>query len=160
MSINNRMFICGRVGADPEVKTLASGSTKATFSVCTEKKYTNKAGEKVSDKTWHKVVCWGKLAEIAQNWIKKGDEVSVQGEMGNREWDKTVKGQDGKDITVKMTISELTAEEFQFHSRAGQKDTTKEPQEKPETNVQNSEPENKRSAQTFELVPDKDDLPF
>lgn len=86
-NLRNTVQLIGNLGADPEVKHLESGKTVAKFSVATSDKYTNQKGEKVQDTTWHNCVAWGKTAEIAEKFLKKGDEVVLEGKLTNRSYE-------------------------------------------------------------------------
>lgn len=80
-SLKNSVQLIGRLGKDPEVKTLTSGKTVATFSLATSDVYKNADGEKIEDTQWHKIVAWGKTAEIAAEYLKKGREVAIEGKL-------------------------------------------------------------------------------
>ena len=76
----------GNLGNAPEVKTLESGKKMARFSVATNESYRNAKGEKVTETTWHNLVAWGKVAEIAEKYLTKGKEVAVEGKLINRSY--------------------------------------------------------------------------
>lgn len=88
MSGINKVILVGRLGKDPEVKHLESGSTLANFSLATSEKYKNKNGEMVETTEWHNIVIWGKLAEIVEKWVHKGDLIYVEGKLVTRSWEK------------------------------------------------------------------------
>ena len=83
-SLRNSVQLIGRLGKDPEVRTFDSGKTKATFSIATTDSYKNQKGEKVEDTQWHNIVIWGKLADVAGKYLKKGNEVAVEGKLIHR----------------------------------------------------------------------------
>ena len=83
----NKVIIVGNVGNDPEVKVLEGGSTVCSFSIATNKKWTDKQGEKQEKVTWHKVVTWQKTAEICGEYLKKGRQVYVEGELDTRSYE-------------------------------------------------------------------------
>ena len=85
MSVN-KVILVGNVGADPEVKRLESGNVVAKITIATSEKYVNKNGEKVENTEWHNVVFWGKLAEVLENYIKKGSQLYVEGKLSTRSW--------------------------------------------------------------------------
>jgi single-strand DNA-binding protein len=85
-SLRNSVQLIGRLGKDPEVKTY-SGKKKASFSIATSDTYKNNRGEKVEDTQWHNIVIWGKLAEIAEKYLKKGQEVVVEGRLIHRDYE-------------------------------------------------------------------------
>ena len=82
-SLRNRVQLIGRLGKDPEVKSF-NDKKKATFSLATSDTYKNQKGEKVADTQWHNVVIWGNLAEVAEKYLKKGNEVAVEGKLIHR----------------------------------------------------------------------------
>ena len=82
-SLRNSVQLIGRLGKDPEVKTF-NDKKKAAFSLATSETYKNQKGEKVEDTQWHNVVIWGKLAGIAEKYLKKGNEVAIEGKLIHR----------------------------------------------------------------------------
>jgi single-strand DNA-binding protein len=81
-----KVIVVGRLGRDPESRQ-AGGSTVANFSVATDETYKDKSGERQKKTEWHKVVVWGKQAEIAQQYLRKGLLVLVEGKLETREWE-------------------------------------------------------------------------
>ena len=88
MSTVNKVIIIGRLGKDPEVRHLENGNIVANFSAATSEKYKNKSGESVENTEWHNVVMWGKTAEIADKYLKKGDLVYIEGKLQTKSWEK------------------------------------------------------------------------
>lgn len=82
-SLRNSVQLIGRLGKDPDVKSF-NERKKATLSIATTDSYKNQKGEKVEDTQWHTVVIWGKLAGIAEKYLKKGNEVAVEGKLVHR----------------------------------------------------------------------------
>ena len=87
MSSINKAFILGNLGADPEVRETEGGTSVANFSIATNKKYNNAAGELVEKTEWHRCVAWGRQAEILRDYTKKGDQVHIEGELQTREYE-------------------------------------------------------------------------
>ena len=75
----NKVMLIGNLGADPEVRSTASGTRVATLSLATSRSWTNQSGERQEKTEWHRVVCWDKLGEIAERYLKKGDRIWVEG---------------------------------------------------------------------------------
>ena len=71
-TLRNSVQLIGRLGKDPDVKTFEKGKQRASFTIATTDTYKNQRGEKVEDTQWHQIVMWGKLAEIASKYLKKG----------------------------------------------------------------------------------------
>src|SRR5215469_9208723 len=85
MSVN-RVILVGRLGRDPETRFTGGGQAVANFSVATDETYKDRAGERQKRTEWHKIVVWGKQAEIAQQYLKKGSLVFIEGRIQSREW--------------------------------------------------------------------------
>lgn len=85
-ALKNKVQLIGNLGNAPEVKTTESGKKLARFSVATNESYRNAKGEKVTETTWHNLVAWGKVAEIAEKYLNKGKEVAVEGKLINRNY--------------------------------------------------------------------------
>lgn len=86
-ALKNKVQLIGNLGQDPEIVTLESGNKLAKFSIATSESYKNAQGEKVEDTQWHNVVAWGKLAEIAENYLLKGKQVAVEGKLIHRSYE-------------------------------------------------------------------------
>jgi single-strand DNA-binding protein len=82
-NLKNSVQLIGRLGKDPEVKTFGK-SKKASFSIATSDSYKNQKGDKIEDTQWHNIVIWGKLAGVAEKFLKKGQEVAVEGKLIHR----------------------------------------------------------------------------
>src|SRR5947208_16889988 len=85
MSVN-KVILVGRLGRDPETRYTGSGQAVANFSVATDESYKDRNGERQKRTEWHKIVVWGKQAEIAQQYLKKGSLVFIEGRIQSREW--------------------------------------------------------------------------
>ena len=86
-NLRNSVQLIGRLGQDPEVRDLTSGKKMTTFSIATSDFYKNSNGDKVEDTQWHNVVAWGKSAELAEKYLKKGKEVAIDGKLSNRKYE-------------------------------------------------------------------------
>lgn len=83
----NKVILLGNLGKDPEVRHLESGRAVANFSLATSEVYKNKNGEKVTTTEWHNIVMWSPLAEIAEKYLKKGNQVYLDGKIQTRTYD-------------------------------------------------------------------------
>ena len=83
----NKVILIGNLGADPEMREMPDGTKMAKFSIATTEKYTNKAGERISNTEWHNIVLWRGIAEVAEKYLKKGDSVCVEGKLKTRSWE-------------------------------------------------------------------------
>lgn len=148
MSVN-RVFILGRLGQDPEVKHTPSGSAVANFSVATSEAWTDKSGQKQERTEWHRVVVWGKLAELCGQYLSKGRQVYLEGKLQTRSWD----DKEGN----KRYTTEVQASTVQFiggSQQANQNEsvvTQQHSQDMGDTNFQQIQPN-----ETFAA----DDIPF
>ncbi len=101
----NKVILVGNLGKDPEVRHLDNGRAVANFSMATSETYKNRQGERVTNTEWHNVVLWTPLAEIAEKFLKKGNQVYIEGKMTTRSWD----DQDGnKRYTTEVVGREMT----------------------------------------------------
>lgn len=105
MSVN-KVILVGRLGQNPEVRYTPSGSAVANFSVATNEAWTDKNNQKQERTEWHRVVVWGKLAELCNQYLQKGRQCYVEGRLQTRSW------QD-KDGTTKYS-TEVQAQTVQF----------------------------------------------
>lgn len=85
MSVN-KVILVGRLGRDPETRYTGGGQAVANFSLATDETYKDRNGERQKRTEWHKIVVWGKQAEIAQQYLKKGSLIFVEGRIQSREW--------------------------------------------------------------------------
>ncbi len=84
----NKTILVGRLGRDPETRFTAGGTAVGNFSMATDETYKDKNGERQKRTEWHRIIVWGKQAEIAQKYLKKGALVFVEGRIQSREWEK------------------------------------------------------------------------
>lgn len=103
-ALKNKVQLIGNVGNAPEIKTLEGGKKMARFSVATNEHYRNAQGEKVTDTQWHQLVAWGKVAELAEQYLKKGTELAIEGKLMHRDYT--------DNTGVKRYISEVQVSEF------------------------------------------------
>jgi len=89
----NKVILIGNLGKDPEVKYTPSGTAVAKFSLATNERYKDKAGEWQDRTEWHNIVAWQKLAEIAGEYLKKGRSVYIEGRIRTHSWDDKTSGQ-------------------------------------------------------------------
>jgi single-strand DNA-binding protein len=92
MSVNKAILV-GRLGRDPETRYTSGGQAVANFTLATDETFKDRAGERQKRTEWHRVVLWGKLAEIAQQYLKKGQLVYVEGRIQTRQWEDKRDGQ-------------------------------------------------------------------
>lgn len=86
MASLNKVMLIGNLGKDPEVRYTASGQAVASFSLATSEKFKSKTGEWEERTEWHNITLWGKLAEIAGEYLSKGKTVYIEGRLQTRKW--------------------------------------------------------------------------
>ena len=147
MSGVNKVILIGNLGGDPEIRNLESGVKVATINIATTEYYKDKSGERQGHTEWHRVVLWRGLAGVAENYLKKGSQVYIEGRLRTRSYE----DQEGKT----RYVTEIEARELNMLGRrddAGSIPPPKEYKEKPQKD-QNSDNQNKAEEPT-------DDLPF
>lgn len=92
MSVN-KVILVGRLGRDPETRYTSGGQAVANFTLATDESFKSRSGERQKRTEWHRVVLWGKLAEIAQQYLKKGMLVYIEGRIQTRQWEDKRDGQ-------------------------------------------------------------------
>ncbi|AGH95748.1 single-stranded DNA-binding protein [Pseudobdellovibrio exovorus] len=110
MSGVNKVIIIGRLGQDPEMKAVGQGATVTRLNVATSENWTGKDGQKQERTEWHRIVVWGKLAEICGKYLAKGRQVYVEGRLQTRSWE---------DNGQKKYTTEIVANTVQFLGSAG-----------------------------------------
>ena len=108
----NKAIIVGNLGRDPEMRTTQSGSQVAKFSVATSSRYKDRDGQWQEQTEWHRVVAFGRLAEICGQYLQKGKQVYIEGRLQTSSWDDKETGQ-------KRYMTEIVAQEMQMLSRGG-----------------------------------------
>lgn len=139
----NKVTLIGRLGKDPELKTLDGGSKVTKFTLATDESYKDKNGEWQTNTEWHNIILWRDLAESAEKKLKKGDLVYVEGKVTYRSWK--------DDQNVERNICEIVVSHFRKLKEATEKDATNT------TSNSNAKPKDASSN------PDEkasDDLPF
>jgi single-strand DNA-binding protein len=106
MSSVNKVILIGNLGKDPELRYTPGGQPTASFSLATTEQWTDKNGQKQKKTEWHNIVTWGKLAELVNQYLKKGRSAYVEGRINTRSWD----DRDGN----KKYRTEITANTIQF----------------------------------------------
>lgn len=126
----NKVIIVGRLGQDPEVRYTPNGQGVANFSVATSETWIDKqSGDKQEKTEWHRIVVWGKLAELCRDYLKKGRQVYIEGKLQTRSWnDKT---------DVKRYATEIVAQNVQFLDTMVKNDSTTKIATNDDTNYEN-----------------------
>lgn len=85
-ALKNKVQLIGNLGADPEVRSLEGGRKVAKLNMATNENYKNANGEKINETQWHQLVAWGKVADIAEQYLKKGSELAIEGKLTHRDY--------------------------------------------------------------------------
>ena len=108
----NKVMIIGNLGRDPEVRTTPSGQNVANFTIATNRKWKDRDGNLQEKTEWHQVVCWGRQAEIAGQYLTKGKMIYVEGRLETRSWEDKTHGD-------KRYRTEIICDNFQMLGKRG-----------------------------------------
>jgi len=112
MASLNKVMLIGNLGKDPEVRYTTSGQAVASFSVATSEKFKSKSGDWEERTEWHNITLWGRLAEIAGEYLSKGKTVFIEGRLQTRKW----QDKDGRD----RYTTEVVGDKMQMLSGKGE----------------------------------------
>lgn len=138
----NKAFLIGRLGADPEVRYTPSGAAVANFNLATNRSWKGKDGNRQEETTWHRIVVWRGLAELAKEYLKKGNMVYVEGHIQNRTWE----DQNGQ----KHYVSEIVASDLKLLDSNAQRGSSSTPPAAPPTDIEPPQ----------DIEPNQDEVPF
>ncbi|HER43721.1 MAG TPA: single-stranded DNA-binding protein [Candidatus Eisenbacteria bacterium] len=144
MSGVNKVILVGNLGSNPELRHTQGGTTVANFRVATNEVFTNKGGEKTERTEWHRIVAFGRLAEICGQYLTKGKQVYLEGRLQTRDWE----DQQGN----KRYTTEIVANQMVMLGRAGDAPNA------PDADAQSSPPDDSQAPPAG--ADDDDDLPF
>ncbi len=145
----NKVILLGNLGKDPEVHTFEGGAKKVNFTLATTEFYKDSKGERQKQTEWHNIVCWRGLADIAEQYLRKGMQIYVEGKIRSRSWE---------DNGVKKYITEIVAENFQM---LGTKSDTENTNVERPSSQQNPPKVDPISVEDTNIAPQEgDDLPF
>lgn len=160
MSSVNKVMLLGNLGGEPEMRSTASGQMCATLSVATSENWTDKDGHRQEKTEWHRVVCWGKTAEIAERYCRKGRQVHVEGRISYRSWEDQ-SGQ--KKYSTDIVCSQLTLVGPRDRSESGgEAESSRVPSRAPATGQGYGTAPSRQSAQPAQHQQEWDDsdIPF
>ncbi len=159
MASLNKALLIGNLGRDPETRYLPSGGAVCNFSIATSERFTDKSGQKQERTEWHNIVMYGKLAEIAQQYLKKGSNVYVEGRIQTRKWQDKNTGADRYSTEIVADQMQMLGGRGQTGSAGGNDDFNQEysaaaaPQQ-----TQQSAP--RQAAPASKIDDFEDDIPF
>jgi len=147
----NKVFLIGNLTRDPEMRALPSGKSVANFGLATNRIWKNQNNERQQDTQFHNIVMFGKLAEIANQYLKKGSLAMIEGRINNRTWD----GKDG----VKRYTTEIIADAMQM----GPKSAKFQPDSANNQAEKEKQPPSEEKLETIEYPEENinpEDIPF
>ena len=103
-TLRNKVQLIGRLGQDPEIVTFPDWNKLAKFSLATDDSYKDKSGNKVERTYWHNIIVNGQMVKIVENYVKKGQEIAVEGKLTNKSYD-TKEGE--KKYITEIIVSEI-----------------------------------------------------
>lgn len=136
----NKVILVGNLGRDPEVRSTPSGQPVATFSLATNRRWKDQSGNRQEQTEWHNIVCWGRQAEVAGQYLTKGKQIYVEGRLQTRSWEDRQSGE-------KKYRTEIVCDNFQMLGSRGELDSGAQRGGGPE-------------AGDFPPQPEDDDIPF
>lgn len=156
----NKVILIGNLGADPEVRHLSNGSVVANFNMATSESYTTKNGEKVTQTEWHRIELWDGLAKIAEQYLKKGRTVFIEGKLKTDSWQDN-DGNQRSTTRIRGYNMQLLGGRGEYSDNQGSNNSSYQNQ----TNTQNAPVSNSSSGSYNEEISlpddsDGDDLPF
>lgn len=104
----NKVILLGHLGRDPEVRSTPSGRQVANFTLATNRRWTNReTGERQEETEWHRIVVWGRQAEVAGQYLRRGKQIYLEGRLQTRSWEDRQSGE-------KRYTTEIICENFQM----------------------------------------------
>ncbi|TLU87696.1 MAG: single-stranded DNA-binding protein [Chlorobium sp.] len=160
----NKVMLIGHLGNDPELRTTSSGQSVANFTLATNENFKDSNGNLQERTEWHRIITWGKLAEICNQYLKKGRQVYIEGRLQTRSWDDAKSGE--KKYTTEIVCSDMQMLGGQRDQGSGQGSYEgTQNYDRPQINpVQHDYPQGNTSqtspSSASMLENEKDDLPF
>ena len=154
----NKVILVGNVGKDPDIRRFEN-NIKAAFSLATSETYTPRGGEKVTQTEWHNIVAWRRLAELAENYIRKGSQILVEGKLRYRSYD----DRDGNKryiVEVEADVIQLLGRRPDSQNQQGQGYQNGGQQGYTPASQNSSTPTEENSGEDLSTPDAADDLPF
>ncbi len=143
----NKILVIGNVGSDPEMRYTPNGTAVTSFSLATNRVYTNASGERVEETEWFTVNAWGREAENSNQYVTKGMKIYAEGRLKTDTWT-------GNDGQARFRL-QINADRILFLDRSGEFS-----QNKPEPTVQDTAPNNQANVPEAKSAEDIEDLPW
>ena len=155
----NKVILVGNLGRDPEIRSTTSGMPVANLSLATNRRWTDKEGNRQEQTEWHRIVCWGRQAEVAGQYLTKGKQIFVEGRLQTRSWD-------DKNTGEKRYRTEVICDNFQMLGQRGDS-YSPGPAGPPDTGYSaggeqaaSQQPSSQQPSSQVADGPEDDDIPF
>ena len=148
----NKVILVGHLGRDPELRYTQNGQAVANFSLATSESYSKRDGEREERTEWHRIVAWGRLAEICGEYLSKGRQIYIEGRIQTREWE----DREGE----KRRTTEIVAREMQMLGRRGEINTSYDDSGTSASDTSASSTTASSTAADPGTPPPDDDIPF
>jgi single-strand DNA-binding protein len=159
----NKVILIGNLGQDPDTRYTPNGNAVVNLSVATSEGYVDKQGQKVEKTEWHKVVMFGKVAEVAGQYLSKGSKVYIEGKMQTRKWT----NKDGQDVYTTEVVVDINGQMQMLDSKPEGQQSRPAPQQqaaqqqRPQQQYQQNNPAPTGAGGNPDPIDDfDDDLPF
>lgn len=154
----NKVMLIGHLGNDPELRTTTSGQSVANFTLATNESFKDSSGNLQERTEWHRIITWGKLAEICNQYLKKGRQVYVEGRLQTRSWDDAKSGE--KKYATEIVCSDMQMLGGQREQGSGQSSNENNSQGYGYQENSSTTLSQTTSPSVPMLENEKDDLPF
>ncbi len=153
MAVLNKVLLIGNLGSDPEIRTLPSGAKVANFSIATTESYTDRSGQRQDQTEWHRIELWEGLANVAEQYLKKGDSVFIEGKIRSERWTDQ-NGQERTGIRIRGLAMQMLG------GAQGRQPGNAPAAQQPPVQDNNYQERNQKPDDRFQPAIDEDDLPF
>ena len=155
----NKVMLIGNLGRDPEIRYTQAGSAVANFSLATTDRWTDRQGQRQERTEWHDIVAFDRLAVLAQNYLKKGKSVYIEGRLQTRSWEDP---QGQKRYRTEVVTTSMQFLDSRPSNEGSSQSYSSEPSQSMGSNQESSEPtsesENSQTGEKEDYI--KDDIPF
>lgn len=148
----NKVTLLGRLGKDPEVRATQSGDKIANFNLATSETWKDKQGEKKEATEWHRIVIFGKLAEVVEKYTRKGDQIYIEGKLVTRKWED--KGGETR-YTTEVQVTSIGGKLVMLQSKDSDRRPEPPPSDAPEHEMKMGKPKKISDDPPFD-----DEIPF
>ncbi|MCR9065440.1 MAG: single-stranded DNA-binding protein [Cytophagales bacterium] len=150
----NKVLLIGNVGGDPEIRTLPSGAKVANFSLATSESYTDRSGQKQTQTEWHRIEIWEGLANVVEQYVKKGDPLYIEGKIRNEKWTDQ-NGQERTGVRIRALSMQMLGKAGSGNDNYSSPGSNEDTSSNYSQTTKPSEPDPQ-----FSTGNDEDDLPF